>query len=82
MAAIRVITDEDIRSYLRTNWTHYPSQIVLIQSAVQSLWQGRAPATEAERVVRLCLELNLQTGTPHGSSQAARGRSLISTDSM
>jgi len=52
------VTDHDIRHFLRTNWHVYPSQIMLMQAAVQRIWPGGPPADGGERVVSICLEEN------------------------
>ena len=81
MANARVVTEDDIRTYLCTNWNQFPSQIALIQAAVQSLWRGKAPTAEAERVVRLCLEMNLQPVHQPYQADARVTRSVTPLDS-
>lgn len=54
----RSVTDEDIRHFLRTNWQVYPSQIMLMQAAVQRIWPEGPPSDGGESVVRICLEEN------------------------
>ena len=49
------VSDQDILSFLRTNWRSYPSQISLLQAAVQAFWPEGASPEASERVVRLCL---------------------------
>jgi hypothetical protein len=68
----RVISDDEIRVFLRRNAGHYPSQISLIQAAVNLLWPEGVPIGGAERVVRACLD-----GARNGlSSTTATGRLL------
>ncbi len=52
----RMISDEEIHTFLRRNAASYSSQISLIQAAVDLLWPEGAPTGGAERVVRLCLD--------------------------
>ena len=52
------VTDEDIRNFLRKNWHVYPSQIMLLQEAVQRLWPADPPPESGVRVVRICLQEN------------------------
>jgi hypothetical protein len=52
----RIVTDDDIRRFLQRNKSDYPSQIVLMQRAIELLWPNGPPTGGSQRVVRLCLE--------------------------
>ena len=52
------VTDKDIKHFLRTNWHVYPSQIMLMQEAVERIWPEGPPPDGGERVVRICLQEN------------------------
>ena len=54
----RVITDEDILTFLRKNWSSYPSQVTLIQAAIDVLWPEGTSTNSSERVVRVILQEN------------------------
>jgi hypothetical protein len=56
----KMVTDDDILSFLRTNWHSFPSHMVLMQKAVRALWPEGAPRDGGERVVRLCLQESVQ----------------------
>jgi len=66
----RIIGDDEIQSFLQRNAHHYPSQISLIQAAVDLLWPEGAPTGGAERVVRVCLDGAAQR--PSGSPPSGR----------
>ena len=57
------VTDHDIVIFLRENREGFPSEITLMQAAVQLLWPEGVPDSCAERVVRLSLQdgVNLST---------------------
>lgn len=53
------ITDEDIVSFLHFNKARYPSQIDLMQAAVQLLWPLGPPKSAGQRIAKLVMrELN------------------------
>lgn len=52
----QIVTDDDIRRFLQRNKAEYPSQIVLMQKAIELLWPNGPPTGGSQRVVRLCLE--------------------------
>lgn len=66
----RIISDDDIKGFLRRNADHYKSQITLIQAAVDVLWPDGPPTGGAERVVRACLDSPLR----RSSSPSPSGR--------
>jgi hypothetical protein len=67
----RMITDDDIRAFLKKNWSSYPFQVALIQGAVETLWPMGPPEGGLERVVRLCLEeFNVPSGNIHTTAVA------------
>jgi hypothetical protein len=51
-----IVTDDDIRRFLQRNKSEYPSQIMLMQRAVELLWPSGPPTGASQRVVRLCLD--------------------------
>jgi hypothetical protein len=52
----RPLTDEDILTFLRVNKRKYPSQLDLLQEALQLLWPRGAPPDAGERLARLVLQ--------------------------
>ena len=66
----RIISDDDIQTFLRRNAELYQSQISLMQAAVDLLWPEGAPTGGAERVVRVCLDGALR----HLSTSSSSGR--------
>jgi hypothetical protein len=51
-----IVTDDDIRRFLQRNKSEYPSQIDLMQKAIELLWPHGPPTGGSQRVVRLCLQ--------------------------
>lgn len=72
----RLLTDDDILTFLRVNKRKYPSQIDLLQAAAQLLWPHGPPADAGMRLARLALqEGNHPLPRPEPASSGPRRQS-------